>query len=106
MPTNYEKILKENNEEYGKGTRHLEFLGRLYSDKTHFIYELLQNAEDARASKVSFVLESTRLVFKHDGTELFNEKHVRGLCGVAESTKSRDETKIGKFGITFGNSLY
>ncbi len=105
MPTDYERIRRDNIEEYGKGTRHLAFLGRLYSDKTHFIYELLQNAEDARASKVSFVLEPTRLVFKHDGNELFNEKHIRGVCGVAEGTKEEDETKIGKFGIGF-KSVY
>ena len=42
MPTDYEKVRRDNIEEYGKGTRHLEFLGRLYSDRTHFIYELLQ----------------------------------------------------------------
>ena len=105
MPTDYEKVKRDNIEEYGKGTRHLEFLGRLYSDRTHFIYELLQNAEDARASKVAFLLEPGRLVFKHDGKEMFNEKHVRGVCGVAEGTKAEDETKIGKFGIGF-KSVY
>lgn len=105
MPSDYDRIRGDNMDEYGKGTRHLEFLGRLYSDRTHFIYELLQNAEDARASTVSFVLEPTRLVFKHDGKELFNEKHVRGVCGVAEGTKAEDETKIGKFGIGF-KSVY
>jgi len=105
MATDYEKIRRDNIKEYGEGTRHLEFLGRLYSDKTHFIYELLQNAEDARANKVSFILESTCLIFKHNGTELFNERHIRGICGVAEGTKSEDETKIGKFGIGF-KSVY
>jgi hypothetical protein len=105
MATDYEKVRRDNIEEYGKGTRHLEFLGRLYSDRTHFIYELLQNAEDARASKVSFLLEPGRLVFKHDGQELFNEEHVRGVCGVAEGTKAEDKTKIGKFGIGF-KSVY
>jgi hypothetical protein len=105
MATDYEEIRRDNIEEYGKGTRHLEFLGRLYSDKTHFIYELLQNAEDARAAKVSFVLEPSRLIFKHNGTELFNERHIRGICGVAEGTKAEDETKIGKFGIGF-KSVY
>jgi hypothetical protein len=105
MATDYEGVKRDNIEEYGKGTRHLEFLGRLYSDKTHFIYELLQNAEDARASKVSFLLEPNRLIFKHDGKEMFNEKHVRGVCGVAEGTKAEDDTKIGKFGIGF-KSVY
>lgn len=105
MATDYEKIRQDNIKEYGEGIRHLEFLGRLYSEKTHFIYELLQNAEDARATKVSFILEPTRLIFKHNGKELLNEKHIRGICGVAEGTKAEDETKIGKFGIGF-KSVY
>ena len=29
-----------------------------YSDQAHFIYELLQNADDARATNARFVLES------------------------------------------------
>ena len=32
--------------EYGEGTATLSSFGQLYSDRTHFVYELLQNAED------------------------------------------------------------
>ena len=32
--------------------RALERIIQLYTDKSHFVYELLQNAEDAGASKI------------------------------------------------------
>jgi len=104
MPSDYDKIRDDNICEYGQGTRHLSFLGRLYTDRTHFIFELLQNAEDAGASKVLFQLAEDRLEVLHDG-RLFNEQDVRGICGVGEGTKTEDLTQIGKFGIGF-KSVY
>lgn len=104
MPSDYDKIRADNILEYGQGTRHLSFLGRLYTDRTHFIFELLQNAEDAGASKVLFQLVEDRLEVLHDG-RLFDEKDVRGICGVGEGTKTEDLTQIGKFGIGF-KSVY
>lgn len=104
MSSNYDAIREDNLREYGEGTRHLSFLGRLYSDRTHFLYELLQNAEDACASKVSFMLYPDRLVVLHDG-EPFSEADVRGICGVGEGVKSEDLTKIGRFGVGF-KSVY
>lgn len=104
MPTDYNKIRDDNIREYGQGTRHLSFLGRLYTDRTHFIFELLQNAEDAGASKVLFQLFKDKLEVRHDG-RLFNEKDVRGICGVGEGTKAEDLNQIGKFGIGF-KSVY
>lgn len=100
MPSNYDKIRADNIIEYGQGTRHLSFLGRLYTDRTHFIFELLQNAEDAGASRVLFQLLEGKLDVFHDGRP-FDEKDVRGICGVGEGTKVEDLTQIGKFGIGF-----
>ncbi len=56
MPSDYDRIRADNILEYGQGTRHLSFLGRLYTDRTHFVFELLQNAEDAGASRILFRL--------------------------------------------------
>ena len=104
MPSDYSKIREDNIREYGEGTRHLSFLGQLYTDRTHFIFELLQNAEDAGASKILFKLLDDGLEVSHDG-RLFDERDVRGICGVGEGTKTEDLTQIGKFGIGF-KSVY
>ena len=82
----------------------LDLLGQLYSERTHFIFELIQNAEDAGATEVAFELFEDRLELRHDGRP-FTEADVRGVCGVGKSGKSGDLTAIGKFGIGF-KSVY
>lgn len=89
---------------------------QLYSDRTHFVYELLQNAEDALerrfrqnpegnfVCKVQFVLFQDRLEFRHSGA-LFNEEDVKGLSDILRGTKKEDFVQIGKFGIGF-KSVY
>ncbi|MBF0095000.1 MAG: hypothetical protein HQL34_10700, partial [Alphaproteobacteria bacterium] len=100
MASDYGKIKADNIRDYGEKTHHLAFLGRLYTDRTHFVFELLQNAEDKNASRVLFCLFEDRLEVQHDG-EIFDDRDVRGICGVGEGTKADDLTKIGKFGIGF-----
>ena len=73
----------------------------LYPDKAHFLYELLQNAEDAGAQNVRFQLEPDRLLFEHDGSRYFEERDVWGITDIGEGTKADDEGTIGKFGIGF-----
>ena len=86
-------------------------LSERYDDRTHFVYELLQNAEDALGRRsewngsrtVSFVLTESELDVRHCG-DPFNEDDVRGVCGIAEGNK-KEENSIGRFGIGF-KSLY
>ena len=112
MACDYDVIRRENERRYGTD---IGRIGRLlladrYDDRTHFIYELLQNAEDALARRggwegsrtVSFELDASGLHVSHFG-EPFDEGDVRGVCGIAESTK--DLTAIGRFGIGF-KSVY
>lgn len=73
----------------------------LYPDNAHFIYELLQNAEDACASKVHFVLTTDRLEFEHNGDKLFKIDDIKSITSIGTSTKADDPTNIGKFGIGF-----
>jgi hypothetical protein len=104
VPADYAKIRDENIARYGWDTAVLDLLGHLYSERTHFIFELIQNAEDAGATALAFELFGDRLEVRHDGRP-FTEADVRGVCGVAQSAKSGDLTKIGQFGIGF-KSVY
>ena len=104
MRADYEKIRAENIARYGWDTAVLDLLGHLYSERTHFIFELIQNAEDAGATDLVFDLFDDRLEVRHDGRP-FDEADVRGVCGVAATSKSGDLTKIGTFGIGF-KSVY
>lgn len=85
-----------------------------YSDQAHFIYELLQNANDAQATKSMFHLTANGLYFRHNGTIGFsvsnpdnenNDKinnslgHINSITSIANSNKT--ESSIGKFGVGF-----
>src|SRR5580692_10054840 len=104
VPADYEQIRDENVARYGWDTAVLDLLGHLYSERTHFIFELIQNAEDAGATALAFELFDDRLEVRHDGRP-FTEADVRGVCGVGQSGKSGDLTTIGQFGIGF-KSVY
>ena len=112
----YERIRNENRENYGKlgALKYGKRMSQdLYEDRTHFIYELLQNAEDALGRlppnwrgerSVSFVLTENHLQVKHHG-DPFNEHDVRAICEFDESTKSESLTEVGRFGVGF-KSVY
>ncbi len=102
VSADYEKIREENIARYGWDTAVLDLLGQLYSERTHFIFELIQNAEDAGATELSFELFPDRLEVRHDGRP-FTDADVRGVCGVGQGRKSL--TSIGQFGIGF-KSVY
>ncbi|MEC4684780.1 MAG: DUF3883 domain-containing protein [Nitrospirota bacterium] len=78
-----------------------EIIAGLYSDQSHFIYELLQNADDAGASEVIFNLTSESLEVTHNGTKLFDSKDVDSITTVGSSPKKDDVNSIGTFGVGF-----
>lgn len=89
-----------------------------YPDSAHFIYELLQNADDAKATMAEIHLSHDGILFKHNGTIRFTVSnpdkyeedqengclgHVNSLTSIGMSTKSERsaDNKIGKFGVGF-----
>ncbi len=85
-----------------------------YSDQAHFVYELLQNADDVKATEARFELKENGLVFKHNGTTHFTISdpatedsdsgngtlgHVNSITSIANSNKT--QASIGKFGVGF-----
>ena len=74
----------------------------LYPDSAHFVYELLQNAEDARASKVEFRLAGDGVYFAHDGAREFTIEDVDAITGIGGNIGKRDDSSsIGEFGVGF-----
>ena len=85
----------------------------LYPESAHFLFELLQNADDAMAGSVKIVLYKDGLIFKHDGKIHFtvtpvaeegseNLGHINSITSIGNSTKQDIESnKIGKFGLGF-----
>ncbi len=73
-----------------------------YPDPAHFIYELLQNAEDMNATEVTFILFSDKLIFEHNGIKRdFDLNDIDAITNKGKSPKADDPTQIGKFGMGF-----
>ncbi|MEM9885230.1 MAG: AAA domain-containing protein [Bacteroidota bacterium] len=80
-----------------------------YSEQAHFIYELLQNADDVGATSVHFRLQAEGLYFIHNGTQHFTISEpnatpvgdVNAISSIGFSSKRKDQFKIGKFGVGF-----
>ncbi len=108
MACDYDAIRQDNQRRYGTDIGRIGrlLLANRYGDRTHFIYELLQNAEDALARRtdwrgsraVSFELDAGALRVSHFGVP-FDEPDIRGVCGIGQGTKKL--TEIGRFGIGF-----
>src|SRR5215467_10908425 len=67
VPADYDAIRAGNIARYGTDTAVLALLGQLYSDRAQFLYELIQNAEDAGATWLDFALSADRLEVRHNG---------------------------------------
>ena len=71
-----------------------------YTDPLHFVYELLQNAEDQDATSAEFVLRENSLEFCHNGKP-FSQGDVESITGIGNTQKAGQANKIGCFGIGF-----
>ena len=104
MNAKFDKLVK-NRKEWVKSSKKNRFdfesiLAGLYNDPSHFVYELLQNAEDEGATEVSFELFKDRLDFYHNGKD-FDLEDINGVTGIGISKKKDDLNAIGKFGVGF-----
>ena len=70
----------------------------LSSDRLQGLAEIVQNADDARASQVRLLLTPTDLLLTHDGRPV-RLQHVLGFATPWLSTKGEDAASIGRFGI-------
>ena len=88
-----------------------------YGDSIDVFKELIQNADDAGATEVKFLIDwrthnsgtlLTKGMAKWQGpalyaynNEVFSDEHLKNICKVAGGTKRQDHTKIGRFGVGF-----
>ncbi len=80
-----------------------------YPETAHFIYELLQNADDAEATEVYIIVNKHEMIFKHNGKKHFDVTSedavpvgdINSITGIGDSSKIETENKIGKFGVGF-----
>lgn len=70
----------------------------IWESHTRFIYELLQNAEDAKASEFEVYISKARIKVIHNG-EPFSKEDINNVC-YAISSKDPNET-IGYLGVGF-----
>jgi len=100
MPSDYEAITKHNERQLGLDTASRKTQICMYSDSSHFIYEILQNADDYGATEVFFRLSKDELLIEHNG-EPFVEENVKAITYFGKSTSRDDLVKTGRFGVGF-----
>ena len=64
-----------------------------------YVYELVQNAIDAKARRCLWRSTADGVEFHHDGSLLLDKSHVRGIASLGDSTKGLDT--VGFMGIGF-----
>ena len=98
-------------------THRIKELVEDYGDSIDVFKELIQNADDAGATEVKFLIDwrahntrklLTKGMAKWQGPALyaynnktFSEEDLQNICKVAGATKRQDHTKIGRFGFGF-----
>ncbi len=100
MPSDYKAITAHNEKQLGEDTASRKTQVSMYSDSTHFVYEILQNADDYGATEVCFKLSKNDIVIEHNG-EPFTEKNVEAITYFGKSTSRDDLVKTGRFGVGF-----
>ncbi|XP_048869160.1 uncharacterized protein wu:fj29h11 isoform X2 [Brienomyrus brachyistius] len=99
-----EQLMKVHQERLGRSLDRLS--AELYSKDTHFVLELIQNADDNSYSlnvqpALAFVIEKDCIVILNNENG-FEEQNIRAICDVGRSTKGKHKYGyIGQKGIGF-----
>ncbi|KAG9350267.1 hypothetical protein JZ751_026621 [Albula glossodonta] len=101
-----EKLMKVHQERLGRSLERLS--AELYSKDTHFVLELIQNADDNSYPSSGEVQPALAFVLERDCITILNnesgfeEKNIRAICDVGRSTKGKHKYGyIGQKGIGF-----
>lgn len=81
----------------------------VFSEYIRFLFELIQNADDAKATEVNIEVIDSYIIVSHNG-DAFSEADVRSICSVGSGTKKTNTNTTGYKGIgfksVFGKSNY
>uniref|UniRef100_A0A665WXC1 Wu:fj29h11 n=1 Tax=Echeneis naucrates TaxID=173247 RepID=A0A665WXC1_ECHNA len=101
-----QRLVQVNQERLGRSLERLST--ELYSKDTHFVLELIQNADDNNYPSEACILPSLAFVVERDCITVLNneigfqEKNIRAICDVGRSTKGKHKYGyIGQKGIGF-----
>ena len=75
----------------------------IYSESQRFIFELIQNADDAasgKANEMLFDFHTDCLIVSHNGRP-FDEEDIKAITHAGKGTKESDQSKTGYKGIGF-----
>ncbi len=76
----------------------------IYSSSEHFVYELIQNADDASDSVddacVKLFFAGEYLIASHNGRK-FSDEDIKAVCGIGDSQKINSQKTTGYKGIGF-----
>ena len=91
--------------------RHLESLAPLVNIRRtigskfpipgQFIFELIQNADDACATLILITLDGDNFQFEHNGSRVFKESDAIAISKIGFGGKENIEDSIGRFGLGF-----
>ena len=98
MSTNYSEISSYNERMLGEDRASRMSQVSMYADTAHFVFEILQNADDAGATEIMFDVSDNHLVIEHNGTP-FTSDDVKAISYFGKG--KTDITKIGHFGLGF-----
>ena len=101
MPSNYKAITERNEARLGTDTVSRKTQISIYdANSIQFVYELLQNADDCKATEILFKLLGDAIVIEHNGKP-FDQADVEGITYFGKGTRPEDLIKTGRFGIGF-----
>jgi len=96
-----ERVRQENEDGFGPPARQAaqKLLSAVLPHPWMYVYELTQNALDAKAHRVYWKSSGETVLFQHDGRDALNESHVKGIASLGASTKGL--TTVGFMGVGF-----
>lgn len=105
FPPEHRQMMENQRSREGRGLHRLS--SELYSKDTHFVLELVQNADDNRYNdklstpSIAFFVNVDKIEVCNNEVG-FEEKNIRALCDVGKSTKGKQRYGyIGKYYVTW-----